>query len=117
MNSIHHRNGDAMLLPVSVSRGYDLPALHQQALEARRASPAQGLRGIFARIAASFERRRAIAELRALTDRELADIGLHRSDIPYVFTRQAVPVAERAPVRASAPRAANDTAMNGRLAA
>ena len=31
------------------------------------------------------ERRVVLAELRALSDRELADIGLHRADLPRVF--------------------------------
>ena len=32
-------------------------------------------------------RQRALAELNALDDRSLADIGLSRSEIPYVFDR------------------------------
>ncbi len=45
--------------------------------------------------------RRAYAELSALDDRSLADIGISRSEIPYVLThsrKQALPSAPQAPV-------------------
>ena len=48
-----------------------------------------------------------MAELQELTDRELADIGLVRSDIPHLFDRMAQQeqkVATQAPVS----RPAND---------
>ena len=41
-------------------------------------------------------RERAIAELSALDDRSLADLGISRSDIPYVTLRAPEPVAPRA---------------------
>ncbi len=45
--------------------------------------------GLFAaisnRIAAHFERQRVLGELNGLSDRELTDIGLSRSDLPMVF--------------------------------
>ena len=46
---------------------------------------------LFARAAAwlrrQHERRAVVEELSMLTDRELADIGLARSDVPHVFDR------------------------------
>ena len=36
------------------------------------------------------QRQRAYAELAALDDRSLADIGLTRSDIPYVLSHPAI---------------------------
>ncbi len=41
--------------------------------------------GVFARIRNWLERQRVHAELSNLTDRELADIGLHRADLGRVF--------------------------------
>lgn len=38
-----------------------------------------------ARVAGWRARQRAFAELNALGDRELADIGIHRSEIPYIL--------------------------------
>jgi uncharacterized protein YjiS (DUF1127 family) len=50
-----------------------------------------GRPGFFARVRAwlrqAGERRAVIEELSMLTDRELADIGLARSDVPHVFDR------------------------------
>lgn len=43
------------------------------------------LRAFAADVAGWPARRRATAELRAMSARELADIGLSRSDIPHVF--------------------------------
>lgn len=40
---------------------------------------------IFARIAAFFERQSTLNELGQLSDRELADIGLHRAELSRVF--------------------------------
>ena len=37
------------------------------------------------RVSAWLQRRAAITELANLTDRELADIGISRADIPHVF--------------------------------
>jgi uncharacterized protein YjiS (DUF1127 family) len=46
---------------------------------------ADGLRGLWWALRHHAERRRAYAQLRALTDRELEDIGLARGDIGRVF--------------------------------
>lgn len=43
------------------------------------------VRGVWAGIAALPRRRAVIDELRTLTDRELADIGLSRADVSRVF--------------------------------
>ncbi len=40
---------------------------------------------ILARVAAFVERQRVMSELGALSDRELADIGLSRAELPSVF--------------------------------
>jgi len=49
-------------------------------------------------------RQRAYAELYALDDRSLADIGITRSEIPYVLTRAA---KTRNPRSAEAPAEGN----------
>lgn len=54
------------------------------ALRARDALLLTGLPQLFGRLAKRARVRRASAELRALTDRELADIGLTRGDIANV---------------------------------
>ena len=41
--------------------------------------------GVFSRIAAYFQRQRVLSDLKDLTDRELADIGLTRSELHLVF--------------------------------
>jgi uncharacterized protein YjiS (DUF1127 family) len=53
------------------------------------------LRSIAARFADWRSRQRALAELSALDDRSLADIGITRAEIPYVLDR---PQPEPAPV-------------------
>jgi uncharacterized protein YjiS (DUF1127 family) len=40
------------------------------------------------------QRQRAYAELAALDDRSLADIGLTRSEIPFVLSHSATPLRE-----------------------
>jgi len=52
-------------------------------------------------------RQRAYAELAALDDRSLADIGISRSEIPYVLTHGAARRgALSAPANSNVPRAA-----------
>jgi uncharacterized protein YjiS (DUF1127 family) len=46
-------------------------------------------------IASALEAERAYRELMALSDRELADIGVSRSDIPAIVARSIAPRAER----------------------
>ncbi len=53
-------------------------AEHYAAAESRRV-------GLRARITAFFERQMTLNELRGMTDRELADIGLNRGDVHHVF--------------------------------
>ena len=56
------------------------------ALAARRNGSAFGfLRTAFAAVIAWPQRRAVLAELSTLTERELADVGLSRSDVPRVF--------------------------------
>ena len=56
----------------------------QAALRAHGALRITGLPQLFGLLAERARASRAAAELRALTDRELADIGLTRGDIPSV---------------------------------
>lgn len=83
-------------------------------LEARRmrdAMLAAALRDLFAgtfgRLQAWRDRRRALAELRALSDRELADIGLSRSNLMAALTATR---AEETVIVTRSPVAANDVA-------
>lgn len=73
------------------------------------------LGGIAGRFNAWRERERAFAELSALDDRTLADLGLRRGDIPFVVYCKA---ADRTPALASArPLAAVANGNDGRRAA
>ena len=47
------------------------------------------LHGLSASVAGWRQRQRAYAELAALDDRSLADIGITRSEIPYVLSHAA----------------------------
>ncbi len=78
-------------------------ALRLEAMRQRDAAIGAALRRLLARVAAWRMRRRAIAELRGLSDRELADIGLTRAG-----TLAAVHAPE--PRATVTPRAANDVA-------
>jgi len=79
-----------------ITRETELEAIRFAAIRARDEALAAGLRKLFtgighglvaiARAARSWpERRRTYESLRALTDRELADIGMTRGDIARVF--------------------------------
>ncbi|WP_376089553.1 DUF1127 domain-containing protein [Roseomonas sp. CCTCC AB2023176] len=92
------------------------------ALEARRARDAMlmaALRDLFggtaARLLAWRERRRAIAELRMLSDRELSDIGLSRETIALAVT--ANPAEEAALVAGTSPMVAANDVVAARAAA
>ncbi len=63
--------------------------VRQDAIRERDAKVSQWFRNVFRAIAAYPQRRRAMDELSMLTDRELADIGLNRSDISRVFDMPA----------------------------
>jgi uncharacterized protein YjiS (DUF1127 family) len=54
------------------------------------------------RLAEYRRRQRALEELYSLDDRSLADIGITRSDIPYILAHrdEAVPAARNAPFKA-----------------
>ena len=56
----------------------------QPTLSIRTRTSVQGLPQLIGRLAERARAQRAAAELRALTDRELADIGLTRGDIANV---------------------------------
>jgi uncharacterized protein YjiS (DUF1127 family) len=60
------------------------------------------------------ERERAFAELSALDDRTLADLGLRRGDIPYVVYCKA---QQRGAALSSAPQVASPANSNGGLRA
>lgn len=67
----------------------EIQAQRLNALQARDEAFAQRLRGaiagLFRAVAEYPRRRRVFDELSMLSDRELADIGLNRADIPHVF--------------------------------
>ena len=48
-------------------------------------SQRRGLRSLVQAVGAYFERQRVLGELSSLSDRELVDIGLTRSELPLVF--------------------------------
>lgn len=87
------------------------------ALRARDAVLATGLPRLFARIwrrlADWYLTERTVAELQALTDRELADIGLTRGDI----RRVAAGIAETPPPAPEGAPQRRGAAPHGRLAA
>jgi uncharacterized protein YjiS (DUF1127 family) len=76
------------------------------------------LTGFIGSIAARFnawrERERAFAELSALDDRTLADLGLRRGDIPYVVYCKA---QQRSATLSAAPQVASPANSNGGLRA
>ncbi|WP_424134427.1 DUF1127 domain-containing protein [Roseomonas chloroacetimidivorans] len=93
--------------------------LLRQANEARNAAARSGLKRLVARFAAWLERRRAEAELNSLTDRELADIGLTRAEIPFLLRGGMIDAGQQmvvAPQPVLAPAPANDR-FGGRAAA
>jgi uncharacterized protein YjiS (DUF1127 family) len=65
-------------------------------LRLRDGLDALGITRLFARLAANRERRSAAAELYALSDRELADIGLTRSEIDRTLDETAPEAAGKA---------------------
>ncbi len=65
------------------------------------------IRAIVARYQDWKAREQAYAELSALDDRTLADIGIRRSDIPFILSGKYTPE----PARAAAPKIA--VAANG----
>ncbi|HLI20717.1 MAG TPA: DUF1127 domain-containing protein [Stellaceae bacterium] len=64
-----------------------------------------GLQHLQASYASWRRRQAAYEELSALDDRSLADIGITRADIPYLFSRD---VQEAAKAQAAGLRARND---------
>ncbi|MFC0409227.1 DUF1127 domain-containing protein [Roseomonas elaeocarpi] len=90
-------------------------ALRQQAMQQSDAGLGRWFSGLFARLSEGLARRRAMAELQELSDRELADIGLNRAEIPGLFARMGEQVVA-APARTSVVRPANDF-RQGRAAA
>ncbi|MBK1658418.1 DUF1127 domain-containing protein [Paracraurococcus ruber] len=93
----------AYLLPLPVSPALERArALRLEAAAAYQAGLTEGARQLLARLGDALfgwaARARARAELGALTDRELADIGLSRGEI-----ERAVAVAKPAPAATSRP--------------
>ena len=71
-------NNSQMKLMMAETMSYRGPVIDRPA----RTNP---IRTLFARLTAVLHRRSVTSELAALTDRELADIGLNRSDLGRVF--------------------------------
>lgn len=100
----------ALLMPFSAGEPAEAQRIRAVVAEARRARDAAlaahilaGFRGLAALVTALRRRRETVAELKALSDRELADIGLTRGGIEGAAA-------------AAAPLPANDPA-EGRQAA
>ncbi len=110
MSTTFTRAQGALLTPTATGRGHDPRALHGQAHAGPFAALGRGLWAVAMRLTEARHRRRTLTELRALSDRELADIGLHRSEIGRVFDRPATAVSPR-PARGM--RAANDLRAGG----
>lgn len=71
-------NNSQMKLMMAETMSYRGPVIDRPA----RTNP---IRSLFAKLTAMLHRRSVTSELAALTDRELADIGLNRSDLGRVF--------------------------------
>jgi uncharacterized protein YjiS (DUF1127 family) len=100
----------AIMMPGSIGHYFKDDLSEMPATQPRRAS-------IFARIAgglaylAELPRRRAVLqELYSLSDHELADIGLTRSELPMVFDADFAAARDEA-------KAANQNARSGRAVA
>lgn len=109
--------------PSSLAREAELEAIRLAAVRARDEAIAQGVRRFFHRVGDAFvavgqavmawpERHRTYENLRALSDRELADIGLTRGDIGRVFDPDF-----RAPRQVANPGPRSRTAAATRIAA
>ncbi|ATR22880.1 putative cytosolic protein [Roseomonas mucosa] len=108
MNTRINQTEAALMMPMPANAQAErIQALRQQALQQSDSGIGRWFRSLTLRLSEGLQRRRAMAELQELTDRELADIGLVRSDIPHLFDRMAQQeqkVATQAPVS----RPAND---------
>jgi uncharacterized protein YjiS (DUF1127 family) len=71
-----------------VDASWEEPNLHTQTREERPHGFADFLAGLVASFRAWRERSAALNELSMMDDRELADIGINRSDLPRVFTAE-----------------------------
>ena len=74
-------NNSQMKILLAETLSYRTPIINRPT----RATPVQMLRNLFAGLAAMMRRRAVTDELAALSDRELADIGLNRADLGRVF--------------------------------
>lgn len=107
MNTRINQTEAALMMPMPANAQAErIQALRQQALQQSDSGIGRWFRSLTLRLSEGLQRRRAMAELQELTDRELADIGLTRADIPHLFDRMAKQeqVAARTPVS----RPAND---------
>jgi hypothetical protein len=84
MNARVAKEEIALLMPTSLSRYADEPMLHDEAPQS----------GLMARLSAALtwvidlpRRQAVLAELSQLSEHELADIGLSRTDLSRVFDR------------------------------
>jgi uncharacterized protein YjiS (DUF1127 family) len=119
----------ALLLNLNPSRhAQQVEEIRLAALRARDEAIGRAIRGAVAKVfralrsaaifIATFPQRRAVfAQLNALSDRELADIGLTRGDLVHVFDEDFVRAREAAAKAASLPPARPPVAANSNLAA
>lgn len=69
------------------------------------AAPHKATRGLFARLLTRWQRERTRAALESLSDALLKDIGITRSEIPYIAASLTAPTPRKeTPERKPAPR-------------
>jgi uncharacterized protein YjiS (DUF1127 family) len=119
----------ALLLNLNPTRrAQQIEEIRLAALRARDEAIGRAIRGAVAKVfralrsaarfIATFPQRRAVfAQLNALSDRELADIGLTRGDLKHVFDEDFMRAREAAAKAASQPQARPPEAANSNLAA
>ncbi len=100
MNARVAKEEIALLMPTTLSRYADEPRMDTEAMSPNLMSR---LVGVLSWIADLPRRRSVIAELNALSDHELADIGLIRSELSRVFDPEFA--AQRSASRSAVRRA------------
>ena len=91
------RLDDHLLHDIGLERG--LVETFGEELTAKTVAPSRSVDGPLTRCRNWLLRRRAIADLRALSDRQLEDIGVVRADIPQVVDQSMRPAGARRPSR------------------
>jgi uncharacterized protein YjiS (DUF1127 family) len=85
MNALTAKDDMSMMRPAALSHYFKDEALHQQAPERQPVGLRARIAGLFRFIAELPRRQSVLFELNALSDHELSDIGLVRTDLSRVF--------------------------------